>query len=113
MDAHGAILASADDSLVAETNAVHGAGVADHRPLMLASARVPDLHCLVLCTADNTQRVGGKRPDALHVAEEAVDASARRYVPEANCTIERTSKHVGWWTGSRWVVREHSLFLNG
>ena len=55
MDTHSAILTTTDDSLITEADASHGTSVTDQGSLVLASAWVPDLDRLVLCTTYDTK----------------------------------------------------------
>ena len=73
---------------------------------MFACARIPDLDCFVFGAADESQRIGGKRPDAFDVTEEAVDAATTGHVPETDRAVERAGEHVGWWVGTVRVVGE-------
>ena len=64
---------------------------------MFARSGIPDLDRLVLGPTDQSKGIGSKRPDALDMAEEAVDAAARGHVPKTDRAIEGASEHVGGW----------------
>ena len=65
----------------------------DQCTLMLPSPRIPDLDRLVLGAGDKPKSIRGKRPDTLDMAEEAVDASPRGNMPQADCVVERAGEH--------------------
>jgi hypothetical protein len=97
MHPHRTILTTTNNPLITQAHTSNRACVACQRPLMFARSGIPDLDRLVLGPTDQSKGIGSKRPDALDMAEEAVDAAARGHVPKTDRAIEGASEHVGGW----------------
>jgi hypothetical protein len=77
----GAILASTNQPAITQTDTGNWSGMAREGALVLASSRIPYLDGFILGPRNEPKCIGSKAPHALYMAEEAMNAPTRRYMP--------------------------------